>query len=238
MAPLIYLENWCVNCRQWVAFDEVYFDFRSSANLEKEEVEELLQHKRVDSFRESLVVDRRLSCGECKRTLFQHLVLGNMLVDKSGKGVKSGSIREWRLVASPLYSPSYNVKEGASLLDKLYAARDSIPDDVFGDLLECYNAANLSLHKSSALMARVTLERIARLELRRTGNLHDLLGAMRSQGLLDGQISRWADHVRNIGNLVAHEPVETEMAQFLGNAILIIGIVIRYYDASVPPNQR
>lgn len=230
--PLTYLENWCVNCRRWVVFDEVHFDFRSSANLQRDEVEELLQHKRVDNFRESLVVDRQLSCGECEKVLLQCLVLGNMIADKNGQFVKSGSIREWRLLASPLYSPLYNVKEGASLLDKLYAARDSIPDDVFGDLLECYTAANLSLHKSAALMARVTLEQIARLELRRTGTLQHLLSAMRSQGLLDREVSKWADVVRKVGNVVAHEPLKTEMVQFLGNAVVIIGIVIRYYDAS------
>lgn len=232
MTPLIYVENWCVNCRQWVVFDEVHFEFRSSVNVEKEEVERLLQHKQVDDFRESLVVDRRLSCSECKKFLLQHLVLGNMLADKNGKFVQTGSIREWRLLASPLYSPWYNVKEGASLLDKLHAARDSIPDDIFGDLLECYSAANLSLHKSAALMARVTLEQVARSELRRTGKLRFLLKAMKSQGLLDGEISKWADHVRRIGNLVAHEPLKTETVQFLGNAVLIIGIVVQYYGAS------
>ena len=238
MRPLIYVDNWCVNCRRWVAFDEVHFDFRSSVRLKKEEVERLLGYKRIENFRGSLVVDRRLSCGECENVLLQHLVLGNMLVDKNGESVASGSIREWRLLASPLYSPWYNVKEGASLLDKLYAARDSIPDDVFGDLLECHSASSLSLHKSAALMARVTLEQIARLELRRTGNLQILLCAMKSEGLLDREVSKWADHVRRIGNLVAHEPVNTETLQFLGNAFLIIGIVIRYYDASaLPPSQ-
>ena len=238
MTPSIYLENWCVNCRRWVVFDEVHFDFRSSVNIEKEKVARLLQHKRVDTFRESLVVDRRLSCGECKKVLFQCLVLGNMLADKNGKFVKSGSIREWRLLASPLYSPWYNVREGASLLDKLYAARDSIPDDVFGDLLECYNAANLSLHKSAALMARVTLEQIAKLELRRTGNLQSLLSAMRSQGLLDREIYKWTDVVRRVGNSVAHESLKTEEIQFFGDAIVIVGIVIQYYGASALLRQR
>ena len=79
------------------------------------------------------------------------------------------------------------------------------PTMFFGDLLECYNAASLSLHKSAALMARVTLEQIAKLELRRTGNLQSLLSAMRSQGLLDREISEWTDVVRCVGNKVAHE---------------------------------
>ena len=87
-------------------------------------------------------------------------------------------------------------------------------------------------------MARVTLEQIAKLELRRTGNLQSLLSAMRSQGLLDREICEWTDIVRRVGNSVAHESLKTEEIQFFGSAIVIVGVVIQYYGASALLRQR